>query len=188
MAALILVNGHPGSGKTTLARWLASELRLPFLGKDLFKEVLYEHEPPADREASRALGRAAYDLLFAAIEAAVDAGASVVAEAPLHRAFVQQRVEDWRDRGAALTQIVLTADPATLEARYVARRADRSRHADHDTGFNLEELRAVLAAPIDAPDVADTVHVDTTDFASVDHESLLARLRAWLSALDQPRV
>ncbi|WP_210651374.1 AAA family ATPase [Nocardioides sp. SYSU D00065] len=64
----MLVGGWPGSGKTTLSRALASELRVPYLSKDTVKEALMDAlGAPATVEQSRELGRAA---VFAVLGAA----------------------------------------------------------------------------------------------------------------------
>ncbi|MFZ4462043.1 MAG: AAA family ATPase [Patescibacteria group bacterium] len=39
---LIIITGLPCTGKTTLGRKLAEELRLPFVSKDDFKELLFD--------------------------------------------------------------------------------------------------------------------------------------------------
>ena len=181
MTSLIIVNGHPGSGKTTLATCLADELGIPCITKDLFKEALYEHALPADREASRDLGRLAYDLAFTAVEAVLASRTSAILEAPLHRRFSQARVERIAaEHRASVIQVLLTADADVLEARYVARRATVGRHEGHDVGFTVSELRSGLAKPFDALEVAATIELDTNDFALIDRDALLADLRTLL--------
>lgn len=60
-----LVGGWPGSGKTTLARWMAPALRLAYLGKDEAKEALMDSlSAPDDVAASRRLGEAAVRLVL----------------------------------------------------------------------------------------------------------------------------
>jgi predicted kinase len=55
----VLVGGVPGSGKTTLARGLAPQLRLPLIAKDDIKEALMEAlGPPRDVAESQQWGRA----------------------------------------------------------------------------------------------------------------------------------
>jgi predicted kinase len=55
--ALVLVNGLPDSGKTTLASGLAAPLGAVLLSKDAVKEALAELLPRSRRRASSGRGR-----------------------------------------------------------------------------------------------------------------------------------
>jgi predicted kinase len=60
MNGFILVGGWPAAGKSTVARALASEMRLAYLSKDEVKEALMDRlGAPSTVEASRELGAAA---------------------------------------------------------------------------------------------------------------------------------
>ena len=73
---LVLVTGLPGSGKTTLAVALARKLDLPLIGKDQYKEILFEVLGVGDMEWSRRIGQAAialqYDAMSTVRSAVVD--------------------------------------------------------------------------------------------------------------------
>lgn len=58
---LVLVNGLPGSGKTTLSRGLAPVLSVPLISKDALKEAVADAVPSI---ASSALGWAVGDLMW----------------------------------------------------------------------------------------------------------------------------
>jgi predicted kinase len=69
--AVILVNGLPGAGKTTLARALSQRLRLPLYSKDVIKEAHADvlgaepAQPGPQRRWNASLGAAASDTMWA---------------------------------------------------------------------------------------------------------------------------
>jgi predicted kinase len=60
----VVVSGLPGAGKSTLAADLARRLRLPLLAMDPVKETLWDELGGGDVEHSRALGRAANEVVL----------------------------------------------------------------------------------------------------------------------------
>lgn len=68
---VILVNGLPGAGKTTLARALSQRLRLPLFSKDVIKEAHADvlgampPQPGPQRRWNASLGAAAGDTMWA---------------------------------------------------------------------------------------------------------------------------
>jgi predicted kinase len=76
---LIIVTGHPATGKTTLSRALASGLRLPLLSKDTFKELMFDGLGWSDREWSRSVGATAISILYHTAATILSSGQSLIA-------------------------------------------------------------------------------------------------------------
>ena len=95
---LVIVTGLPCTGKTTLVQKIAAELRLPLITKDGIKERLFDSLGWSDREWSKKLGKATFDLLFYFIEVELRAGHSLIAEA---RFFPEYDLEVLRKMQAA---------------------------------------------------------------------------------------
>ena len=120
MKRFVVVNGPPGSGKTTIAADLAEALGLPLFSKDAIKEALADALDITDVEESRRLGRAAIQLLY------VLAGASrgAVLEGPFLRSFA---VGELAALDGDVVEVFLRCPPDELRRRYRA----RTRHACH---------------------------------------------------------
>jgi glucokinase len=152
---VVLVNGLPAAGKSTLAPPLARELHLPLLSKDVIKEThadVLGAEPPDERdqrEWNAALGRAASHAMWALLASA--SGGAVLESswrrdvrdlvaAGLASAGVGQPVEVWCD-----------VPPALAWTRYVERRCADVRHRVGDDG----QLRRAARARARTPDRHD---------------------------------
>ena len=159
MKAVIMVNGVPASGKSSVSRRLSADLRVPLLGLDTVKEALFSELGTGDRLYNRKMGRASYAAIFAAIGAFPDGSVTVVdawfgfqptelLAAHVSAAGVSTLVEVW-----------CQADAKTVAARYLER-CDQ-RHAGHlgpEYAPELERL-AERAKPLG---VCPCVTVDTT--------------------------
>ncbi|MFC8042549.1 AAA family ATPase [Nocardia sp. NPDC057353] len=166
---LVLVNGLPGSGKSTVGRALAAALGAQFLAKDVVKEALADCVDDAAGVA--ALGGVAMDAVWALARAVP--GTVVVdswwfrprdlhlARAGLERCAAERAVEVWCDVPAE-----------TARSRY----ADRRRPAFYQDQQRLAEHWDTWAAHAAPLGLTPTVRVDTG--APVDSGWLAERVLA----------
>jgi predicted kinase len=80
---LIIVNGRPATGKTSIAERLSTELGIPLFTKDAVKELLGEVVGAPDRGAAKALGEASIALIFQHAETVLATGSPAIIECPL---------------------------------------------------------------------------------------------------------
>ncbi len=179
---LIIVNGPPASGKTTLARQLARELGLPLLYKDGIKEALFDSLGWRDRAWSRQMGLATYRLLYYFLEAQLAAGQSLVVESYFH----PEAALNFRQLQAKYPfrpfQVLCRTEGSLLLERFTSRAADPDRHPGHVDLDTVDELKPVLLrGRLDPLDIGgETLELDTTDFSKLDIAGLSSRLKAIL--------
>jgi uridine kinase len=82
---LILISGFSCTGKTTLAKKIANRYSLPIIGRDEIKESLYDSLGYSDRDWSKKLGIASYDLLYLFINKLLENKQSLITESNFKR-------------------------------------------------------------------------------------------------------
>ena len=176
---LLLVHGLPAAGKTTLAQWLAAQLRWPAIHKDDVKEILFDTVNWKDRAWSRQLGVATIEVLWHVIEMQLAAGVSCVAECNFNPELASPRLRDILNKtNAKCIQVLCSCDGAERLQRFQS----RQRHPGHADGEVSDDEAAMWKAQTLAPLDVDglLIEVDTTDLSKVDYEDVLRQIRAFL--------
>ena len=138
---LLIVNGYPASGKTTLARALSRELRWPVVTKDVIKEQLFDRLGATDYQDSKRLGIAAIEVMFMVAGELLAVGTSAIIESPLIPSYDDARVRALERETDCLTvQVVLTGDPDVLFERYRTRAERGERHPSHFDHDRLADM------------------------------------------------
>jgi predicted kinase len=176
---LIIVTGLPCTGKTTLGKWLAGQLGIPFVNKDGIKELLFEILGWKDRDWSKQLGRASVELLFYFAEAQLAAGSSLVIESNFDSTLAPPSFRALQEKYRVhFIQVFCVAQEETIFDRFKARAG--TRHPGHVDHLFLDEFEDAL--PKMKQDVLDiegpVIRVDTTDIQKVDYDGVLQAVRA----------
>lgn len=178
---VVIVTGPPGAGKTTLGRKLSAELGLPFVSKDDIKEILFETLGWDDRQWSKRLGAASFEILFHILERQLAAGRSVVVETAFIPQYHTARFLDLRDEyGFEPVHILCHAVDEILFDRFVERIEAGERHPGHvDPLMDVDQFAELLRERgYDAPNIGGLLlEVDVTDFDAVDVEVLMRAIR-----------
>ncbi len=181
---LIVVSGAPGTGKTTIARILANDLRIPYLGKDLIKETLFDSMGTGDSAWSAKLGVASIELLFRLIEVQLEAGQSVVAESNFRRELdVSRFCRLQQNYSFGAVEVHCKSERQALLSRYERRAGSADRHPGHYDTLMLPQFAEDLDSGVYAPLAIgkEVVEVDTTDFEKVDSAALISAVRKAVS-------
>lgn len=183
---LIIVNGLPGTGKTTLAKRLAADLGLPAFARDGLYETLYDalEASTAGALLSSSLGAAAYALLYDVTGTVLAAGRPVIVEGFFGRPDVRRaeflRLRERHDFEPL--EILCTADGQALMQRFLTRMASGARHRGHLDREWLEHNEARLLGGQLAPLALgrQIIEIDTTTPHSFAYFDVMRRVQGAL--------
>lgn len=181
---VLLITGHPATGKTALAEYLARALCLPLISKDHFKEVLMNSLNGSGDEWSRQLSILSMRLLYMQAETFLRTGVAHLAEANFHPALATQEWQKLHQRHPLrLIQVRCETQPEVLLERYRQRIAGGERHPGHrDQSQDPNFLQMIHSGPpgwveIESPRIS----VDTTHFESINYLFLVEEIKLHLT-------
>jgi predicted kinase len=170
---LVVVTGPPASGTSTIARELASELRIPFLSKDELKERLYE-ELGSGEDLEEAIERSALAILYSVARSNLLVGVDVLVESNFDR---DSDTGPLCELDARIVQVHCGGETDALVRHFAERSASGKRHPGHDDDpADAEELRRKIESglwePLDLP--GELIRVDASR-DRVDVKSIASR-------------
>lgn len=136
---LVIVNGPPASGKSTLGKQIAAGLGIPYLAKDDIKEELYDSLGKIERTLSRKLGEASMRLMYTVARRVLDAGVGVVIEANFYHGVSEPDLSALLELADGMS-IHCEAPEEELVERYEERDKAGERHPVHSGAKKASEL------------------------------------------------
>lgn len=194
----ILITGIPAAGKSTMAKLLGKELGLPVISKDSIKEKLFDNVGFRSREEKVKLGVAAMDIMYYTAGQLMQAGLPFILENNFETSSREGLQTLLNEYGYRALTVTLTGDCEIIYRRYLERNTSPDRHRGHVVNDRYPEVTprsadelAALAIPyesflhgteqrgFDSFSMGEQIRVDVTDFALVDTETLIEKLRIW---------
>lgn len=181
---LIIVTGRPAAGKSTLANWLATELKLPVVSKDRIREVLFDQLGWKDRQWAQQLGRASIDLMFYFAQTQLMSGNSIIMDNAFHPDETTPRVLALKAKtNAEIVQIICNAKSETLFQRFKERAESGNRHPGHGDFEVQEALWRNLNKefPLAMDIGGKQIELNTADFSDFKYSDVLAVVKDCMS-------
>ena len=181
---LIVISGFSCTGKTTLAQKIGQRYSLPLISRDDIKESLYNSLGYSDREWSKKLGVASYDLLYLFTEELLANTKSLIIESNFKSGTDTVKLLNLKNKYQfKLLQIYCHTTVAISFAarlclialqRFKARAISGARHPGHVDHLIYEEMESNWQqGGYEILNICDrSIKIDTTDFNLIDYQKI----------------
>lgn len=178
---IIVMQGGPATGKTTVGKPLAQSLGIPYISKDGVKEPIFDCVGiPTAWETDEALSGkkmddASIQILLYLIEAQLQAGCACVIDSTFQAGATPALLALMERYNCIPIQVVCRAEPMELSRRYRQRAENHERHPGHHDHRLAENFDAdAMERRFQPLEIGGHVlKVDTTNFTEHDFGELL---------------
>ena len=181
---LIIVSGMSCTGKTSIAHKIGDRFNLPVYGRDDFKESLFDSLGYSNREWSKKLGIASYQLLYLVTEQLLSRKQSVVIESNFKSQFDSRKFKDLKEKyQCSLLQIHCYVETSLALQRFENRACSRTRHPGHVDESIYEEMKLNFEhGGYEILDICDrTFRIDTSNFECINYQAIFSVIQNYLS-------
>jgi predicted kinase len=182
---LIVINGLPGSGKTTLFRRLVQGLQIPGFARDGIYETLFDAMDCAESGSPLMLGHGAFGMLYYSAGQLLSVGQPVIMEAFFGRP--ELRSAEFRQLQKRYPfepiQLLCKADGNVLVDRFLERMTSEGRHLGHQDQAWIEKNRSrLLQGKLEPLSIGGTlIEVDTTASKQKVYDELIVQILSLLN-------
>ena len=161
---LILIAGLPGTGKTSFAKYLSRNMKIPMVSKDIIKEHLFDTIGFKNRSEKVTLGIAAADLMYHVAEVHLEIGRPIILENNFETATKPGLVRLITRYNCRTIMVKFFTDPVILGKRFLERDKSPERHRGHVVNTRYPEVDGGEQNPADqSPADISPTDVSPTD-------------------------
>lgn len=179
-STLLIVNGRPGVGKSTLSKRLAADLQLPLMIKDTLKEFLFDELGYGTIAQSTLLGRASITMLYDLAAAYLQNGNSIMLENAFYKTYATKDLQALADKyDARIIEVYCSTSEQIRKQRFTDRILDGSRHPGHgEITDALEYMQNANLSEYDPLELGPVMQFDTTTYDDKAYNRLLKAIQS----------
>jgi predicted kinase len=177
---LIIISGPSCTGKTTLAKKISTKFSIPFITKDSLKESLFDDLSWNNREWSKKVGFASYNIIHYFLDSILSVGYPFIIESNFKPEFETKPILDLITKyHYRPIQVMCQCDGKILFDRFKKRAESGLRHPGHCDTTNYNEFKDLLLKGKSEPmDIGGEIVVfDSTDLNNLNYENVFDKIQ-----------